>query len=67
MIEEFFYDEPVKYTIVTELPEDLPSHIEPAPSLDGKSWLLTGLYDGEQITETEAREWVKSNTPAGEI
>lgn len=56
-----------QYTIVTVLPEDLPSHIEPTQSLDGKLWLLTGLYEGKQITETEAREWVKNNTPVGEI
>lgn len=51
-----------QYTIVTELPEDLPSHSEPMPSLSGESWLLTGLYDGEQLDEATARQWVQYNT-----
>lgn len=55
-----------QYTIVTELPEDLPSHIEPTQALDEKSWLLTGLYEGDQIDEDSARQYVKDNTEAAD-
>lgn len=49
------------YTVVTEIPGDLPADQIPSPSLDGKSFLLRGQHDGLQLTTEEAKRWMADN------
>jgi hypothetical protein len=50
-----------EYTVVTEVPEELPCGQVPTPSLDGKSFLLRGQHDGLRLTAEEAKQWVADN------
>lgn len=65
-MEELEYTPEPEYTVVTEIPGDLPADQIPTPSLDGAQWLLRGLHDGVQLTTTEAKQWVKDNSPQSE-